>query len=401
MSISWKRMIRLFKAREKRGFLSILFTSIFASLIVGIIVFILTTGYVARNFNREAPDVVPGENISDMLPRPQLVEAETDDNPSTVVQVAKNVSPAVVGISVLKVENRALFDTDVSEKWGVGTGVIVSPNGYIVTNHHVAGGKSERIVVSLSDGRNVDGVTLWSEPVMDLAIVKINEDGLIAAAIGNSDNIQVGETAVAIGNPLGLQFQRSVTSGVISALNRTISIETERGANYMEDLIQTDASINPGNSGGPLLNSKGEIIGINTVKVASAEAIGFAVPINAVAPVIKSFIEKGEFNEPYIGVFAYDKETIPFLNNIKVDNGIYVASADKKGPAYKAGIREGCIIETVDGRLIDTMIQLRAFIYSKNPGDIITVKYLPEGENEFKTVQIKLAEKKGDRLLTR
>ena len=147
--------------------------------------------------------------------------------------------------------------------------VIVSGDGYILTNHHVAGGRNKKIIVSLSDGREVEGTTVWSESVLDLAIVKVNADRLTEVPLGNSDEITVGEPAIAIGNPLGLQFQRSVTSGVISALDRTIKIETDEGYNYMEDLIQTDASINPGNSGGPLLNQKGEVIGINTVKVAS------------------------------------------------------------------------------------------------------------------------------------
>ena len=169
----------------------------------------------------------------------------------------------------------------------------------------------------------------------------------------------------------------------------------------MEDLIQTDASINPGNSGGPLLNQKGEVIGINTVKVASAEGIGFAVPINVAVPVVKSFIEKGGFNEPYLGIFAYDKETIPYLDNIKVNNGIYVVNADKNGPAYKAGIKEGCVIEKVDGKIIDTMIQLRTYIYSKSPGDDRTITHLDRQKGKFIEAKVKLGTKPGDGLLTR
>jgi S1-C subfamily serine protease len=227
---------------------------------------------------------------------------------------------------------------------------------------------------------------------LDLAVVKIEAQGLTAIPLGDASQLKVGEPAIAIGNPLGLQFQRTVTSGIISALNRTIKIETEEDTNYMEDLIQTDASINPGNSGGPLLNSMGEVVGINTVKVESAEAIGFAVPINVAVPIINKFIGTGEFIEPYLGVFAYDKEVIPYLDGgIKLDNGIYIASVDEDGPAYKNGIRVGCIMTQIDGKEISTMMDLRSFIYSKNPGDVINITHISEGKTE--TVQVKLAAK--------
>ena len=148
----------------------------------------------------------------------------------------------------------------------------------------MAGGKSKRIIVSLADGRNVDGVTLWSDPVLDIAVVKINLDGLTALPLGDSSKLNVGEPAIAIGNPLGLQFQRTVTSGIISALNRTIQIETEDGINYMEDLIQTDASINPGNSGGALVNLEGKLVGVPTLKMSGVgiEGLGFAIDISTV-----------------------------------------------------------------------------------------------------------------------
>ncbi len=342
----------------------------------------------------------PAQGRND-IPLPQQIAQETEGKPVPVATaVAKAASPAVVGISVLRVERDSFFDSNAAEKWGVGSGVIVSPDGYIITNHHVAGGKNKRIVVSLSDGRNVDGVTKWSDPVLDLAIVKIDLTDLPTVPLGNSDLLEVGETAIAIGNPLGLQFQRSVTQGIISALNRTIKIDTEEGSNYMEDLIQTDASINPGNSGGPLLNSRGEVIGINTVKVTGAEAIGFAIPVNIVVPIVERFVKEGEFKEPYMGIFAYDKEVIPYIDgNLKIENGIYVVNVDEKGPAYKSGIRLGCIITHVDRIPVNTMMQLRTYIYTKKPGDTIEITHLSEGKPEV--VQITLAEKNRDGLVTR
>jgi len=397
-------MVYLFeKEYRSTSLFKIVITSLITSLVVGACIFAAVASYMSRygpQGQSQSP-VNEGSFPEFSGPLPQQISAEVISNISYVTQVAQSASPGVVGISVLRLDGNALFDTDAAEKWGVGTGVIVSEKGYILTNHHVAGGESRRMIVTLSDGSNVDGVCLWSDPVLDLAIVKIEKEGLTPIPIGNSDNLKVGEPAIAIGNPLGLQFQRTVTSGVISALNRTISIETEEGQNFMEDLIQTDASINPGNSGGPLLNARGEVIGINTVKVESAEAIGFAIPINVAVPIIKRFVEEGEFREPYIGIFAYDKETIPYLNNIHVDNGIYVVHVDKNGPAYKAGIREGCIIDMVDGRKIDTMIQLRTYIYSKKPGDTIVVTHLNRDTNKFEDVTVKLAEKTTDGTITR
>jgi S1-C subfamily serine protease len=264
----------------------------------------------------------------------------------------------------------------------------------------VAGGKNKRIIVSLSDGRNVDGVTVWSEPVLDLAVIKVNLKNLPTIPLGDSNTLQVGEPAIAIGNPLGLQFQRSVTSGIISALNRTIKIDTDEGSNYMEDLIQTDASINPGNSGGPLINSKGQVIGINTIKVTSAEGMGFAIPINVVVPIINQYASKGDFTETYFGVFAYDKEVAPYLDgNTNIDKGIYVANIDNSGPASRSGIKVGSIIKKVDGHDINTMMDLRCYIYSKKPGDTINVTYSTNGKTA--TTPIRLIAKERDGLLTR
>lgn len=337
---------------------------------------------------------------SSPIPGGIATDIANKDTVSVTENVARTATPGVVGISVLKVDGSAIFDRNAAEKWGIGSGVIVSSDGYILTNNHVAGGKNKRIVVSLSDGRNVDGKTLWANQVMDLAIVKISMTGLPTIVLGDAKKLQVGEPAIAIGNPLGLQFQRTVTSGIISALNRTIKIDTEQGTNYMEDLIQTDASINPGNSGGPLLNSSGEVVGINTIKVSSAEAMGFAIPINVAIPVINRFIESGSFTEAYMGVFAYDREIITHLNNgIKLDKGIYISNVDELGPAFKSGIKVGCIITQVDGIDINTMMDLRTIIYSKEPGDTIWVTHISKGKVE--NVIIELAKKTKDGLITR
>lgn len=385
----------------KKGFTKTLVTVMITAVATGVLIFALAANYISRT------DVNQKAQGNSNLPQPQQLAVQSTVPPATsgnttgsATQVVKSAMPGVVGISVLRMDSKSIFDRKAAEKWGVGSGAILSPKGYIVTNNHVAGGKSKRIIVSLADGRNVDGVTVWSDPVLDLAVVKIDASGLASIPTGDASSLQVGEPAIAIGNPLGLQFQRTVTSGIISALNRTITIDTDTGTNYMEDLIQTDASINPGNSGGPLLNSRGEVVGINTVKVTTAEGMGFAIPINVAVPIVNQLVSGGEFIEPYLGVFAYDREVIPYINqNIKLDSGVYVTNVDQLGPAYKGGIKVGCVITQVDGKKIDTMIQLRTYIYSKKVGDTIQVTCLRDGKTEVLPVTLTAKEKDG--LITR
>lgn len=178
------------------------------------------------------------------------------------------------------------------------------------------------------------------------------------------------------GNPIGFEFRRTVTSGIISAKNRTIKIEETDKSSYMTDLIQTDATINPGNSGGPLIYPNGEVVGINTVKISSAEGIGFAVPINIVKPIIESFKSTGDFEETSIGIYAYDKEVIPYLNgsNMNFDKGIYVAQITPNGPADNTELRERDIITSIDNIPLNTMNDLRQYIYNKKPNDEVILK---------------------------
>lgn len=175
----------------------------------------------------------------------------------------------------------------------------------------------------------------------------------------------------------GFEFRRTVTSGIISAKNRTIKIEEENKSSYMTDLIQTDATINPGNSGGPLIYPNGEVLGINTVKISSAEGIGFAVPMNIIKPIIESFKSTGGFEEATIGIYAYDKEVIPYLNNssnVNFEKGIYVAQITKNGPADSTELKEGDIITNIDNIALNTMNDLRQYIYTKKPNDEVTLR---------------------------
>ena len=195
------------------------------------------------------------------------------------------------------------------------------------------------------------------------------------------------------GNPIGYEFRRTVTSGIISAKSRTIKIEEEEES-YMTDLIQTDATINPGNSGGPLITPEGEVIRINTINISSAEGIGFAIPINLVKPVIESFVANGSFEEASLGILAIDKEVIPYLDksfNINIDNGIYVVEIEKNSPASNSELKEKDIIESIDGKELKTMNDLKTYIYTKKPDDTVTLK-IKRGKIS-KEITVKLGKK--------
>lgn len=296
------------------------------------------------------------------------VRVETDNNKVAI----KDATKGVVGISKIKdIGDSALISSKI-EELGLGSGILISSNGYIVTNWHVAGNKYSVCYVTAEDGKTYKGSTVWADTDLDVAIVKIEANGLRYLNLGDSNSIELGERVYAIGNPVGIEFQRTVTSGIISGLNRTIKIEEENKLSYMEGLIQTDASINHGNSGGPLVNEYGEVIGINTIKIADVEGIGFSIPINIIKPVIESFINTGKFEEAYLGIFAYDKEAVPYLKSgIEFENGIYVVQIMQDGPAAKSDIKIGDIIKSIDGNNINKMSELRNYIYQKEPGSII------------------------------
>jgi serine protease Do len=238
----------------------------------------------------------------------------------------------------------------------------------------------------LFDGREIKGKLIWSNEGLDLAILKITGDNLTVAPLGDSKMLTVGDTAIAIGNPLGLTFQRTVTSGIISAINRTIG---EVGGIFMEDLLQTDASINPGNSGGPLININGEVIGINTVKVTSAEGMGFAIPINIVKPILKSIEEKGSFVTPVIGIQGIDKQMAGYIPGIKVQNGIYVYQVVNGSSADLQGIKKGDIILSVNGTSVNTMVEFRSNLYSIGVGNLVKLN-IKGSDGKERNVNIKL-----------
>lgn len=303
----------------------------------------------------------------------QTVENATQES-QTVADMLEQVSQSVVGISRIKTHSNSIFSSNGSiNELGLGTGIIVSNNGYILSNCHVTGEKSSTCYVTLENGYTYEGSVVWCDTDLDLSITKIDATNLTYATIGDSSRLKSGESVYAIGNPIGYEFRRTITSGIISATNRTIRIEENNSVSYMTDLIQTDASINPGNSGGPLINPAGEVVGVNTVKITTAEGIGFAVPINVVKPVVEKFVTENKFNEAYLGVYAYDKDVIPYVSSSNFTSGIYVVHINENSPAVFSGIQTGDIITSIDGKSINNMIELREYIYTKSPGESVSI----------------------------
>lgn len=314
---------------------------------------------------------LPQNNVGDTTTQlgQQLVINPSDDI-TVATAVAKKTMPAVVGISTISME-RDLFGVARPAE-GVGSGFVVNPNGYIVTNAHVVGVDPQELTVYFMDGKELEAEILWQDQTLDMAVIKVEATNLPYVELGDSDQIQVGEVAIAIGNPLGLRYERTVTQGIISGLNRSIRV-SER--DIMEDLIQTDAAINPGNSGGPLINNEGLIIGINTAK-ASAEGLGFAIPINIAKPIVSKLINDGKFEATYMGIGLLDREIAGYLQtDIDIKKGIYITSVIEGYAAAKAGLKPEDLITHVDGIEVNTMIKFKSILYSKNPGEKVTVRY--------------------------
>ena len=301
---------------------------------------------------------------------------ETD---SPVVAIAAKVSPSVVGIKVTY--SYEIFRGFSTETEGEGSGIIYSEDGYIVTNYHVIeeaiDDEKAKVEVALAGSEEwIEAKIIGHDEITDLAVIKIDKKGLQAADFGTSTNLKVGDIAVAIGNPLGSEFAGTVTSGVISALNRSVTTD---GRTYK--LIQTDAAINTGNSGGALANSKGEVIGINTVKIVATgvEGIGFAIPSDEALPIIKELIENKKISRPNIGIAGINvTEQIAKAYNMTV--GIYVSEVLEGGPAEKAGFKQGDIIIKAEGKEIKTMEELNAIKYKYKIGDTFKVTVLRDSK---------------------
>lgn len=359
--------------KNKKNKASKVVISLFVLILVGLIGYNLYIMYqnieLSNDSNYQAKRTTLSTDDS------QTVETVIQ-NSKTVADMLETVTESVVGISKLTNTGGSILNNVSSEELGLGTGMMVSDNGYILSNSHVTGEKYSTCYVTINEN-TYKGTVVWSDSNLDLSIIKVQINNVSYVEFGDSGNLRVGEQVYAIGNPIGYEFRRTVTSGIISALNRTIKVDDTDNTSYISDLIQTDATINPGNSGGPLINSKGEVIGINTVKITSAEGIGFAIPINVVKPVVESFKQKGSFEEPTLGIYAYDGDVAEYLNlKNKINKGVYVSQIIANGPASNSDLQEGDLITSIDGKNLNTINDLREYIYGKVPGDVVKLNII-------------------------
>lgn len=355
--------------QNKKSILTVLASVICASIISSVI----TLSIVGDKPENKSQVVSVGNQTYNVT---ELTNAELEKKKLTVNEIAKHAGPSIVGIScTTKVQS--YFGTQQSTS--SGSGIIFTESGHIVTNNHVIDGASS-IKVKLNTGNEYEATLIGGDEKTDIAVIKItpNEE-LHAAQIGDSESVEVGDLAVAIGNPLASELFGTVTAGVISGVNRTMVV----GQREMT-LIQTDAAISPGNSGGALINHYGEVIGINSVKLvdSAAEGLGFAIPMNEALPIIKDLTEFGYVKgRPMLGITVREiTADLAYYNNLLVDHGLYVMSVADNSGAYKAGLTRADIIIKFDGKDVNTSSELNSIRDKHKAGDTVTVTIIRQGK---------------------
>ncbi|KEO84970.1 S1C family serine protease [Tumebacillus flagellatus] len=318
-----------------------------------------------------------------------------------ITEAVNKVKPAIVGVSNMQKQKDFFGRTKTNEdEVGTGSGVLFDAKGYIITNNHVVDGADD-VQVSLPDGKKIQAKVLGTDFYTDLAVLKVDPNDvkdITPAKLGNSDSLTIGEPAIAIGNPLGAKFAQTVTVGVISALNRELPVTDEQSGQevYSMNVIQTDAAINPGNSGGALVNINGEVVGINSAKIATSgvEGIGFSIPITEAEPIVQQLIDKGKIDRPVMGITPVNLSDLSARQkpaDVSVDTGVVIY--DISDYAKKAGLAVGDVITKIDDTQVDDQIALRKALYKKQPGDKITVEFY-RGKDK-KTITMTLG-KQGD-----
>lgn len=387
---------------------SLLFKTLIIGLVAGFV-----GAYLFLSYGQSLLRVSEGDNKDNVVTILQddqnKVIRVTEE--SLTIDIAEEVSDAVVSINIRKDISRrssSLFDEfffftppednqDVEpdiQIVGGGSGFIISPDGYILTNKHVIDDKEATFSVVLSDGRELDAEIIGEDLFLDIAVLKIEASDLPVIRLGNSDDLRIGQTVVAIGNALA-EFSNTVTKGVVSGIGRSIVASGSGSSERLDNVIQTDAAINPGNSGGPLLNLAGEVVGVNTAVSIAGQSIGFAIPINDVKVIIDGVIAEGEIIRPYLGVrYVILTEDIIEDNDLNTSHGaLIVGSTDdpailEDSPASKAGLQENDVILTVDGVEVNQETTLAEIISSKSPGQVVNLTILRDGQERDITVTL-------------
>ena len=380
--------------RQRRGgtFVPVLAAALLSAVLAsgGTILALQGTGAL----DRDAAPAATGQPVG------QPVDQRTVqiDEQSAITRAAETVSPAVVQITAAGAATDNPFAVP---ETGVGSGIVYDSRGWILTNRHVVC-DAEELTVALNDGREFTGRIYGIDTLTDLAIVKIDAEDLSVAPVGSSTGLKPGQLAVAIGSPLGV-FTNSVTSGVVSALGREIQVQSDAcggtaGARSLRTHIQTDAAINPGNSGGALVDSTGQVIGVNTAVAGDAQGIGFAIPIDIARPIMQQAVDGRELQRPYLGVFYQDVTVqVAAEEDLPVDHGAWLDRADDGpavadgGPADEAGLQDGDIITAINGQTIDTEHPLDLVLTEHEPGDTVTLTVVRDGEEL--TLELTLGER--------
>ncbi|MGE6612134.1 S1C family serine protease [Peribacillus sp. NPDC076916] len=387
--------------KRKKGHMGYFLAGL-GGVIIGALLILLGSGQLNNDDNE-----ITTEKSTENGPAEQSQQNLTLDVTSAVTNAVDKASDAVVGITNIQETNfwsQGSNAGDNSAEAGTGSGVVYKKDGgkaYIVTNNHVIEGANE-LEVTLSDGTKLPAELQGSDPWTDLAVIVVNGDKIkTIAEFGKSSKLKPGEPVIAIGNPLGLQFSGSITQGIISGLERTIEVDINEDGqvDWNAEVIQTDAAINPGNSGGALVNMSGQVIGINSMKIAenAVEGIGLSIPIDSVIPIINDIEEFGEVKRAFLGVNLASVEEISQYHQQntlklprKVTSGVAITGVQSNSPASKAGLKEFDVVVGMDNEKIHDVVELRKYLYNeKKIGDKVKIIYYRDGKKE--TTEVKLS----------
>lgn len=357
--------------------------SSFAKMMLAIVLTsVLSSGGTAWYFTSKSKN----NSLNSANSGTNAISINSTDSVNVEKAVAKKSMPSVVGITTVGVSEDMFLRQ--SEVKGLGSGVIVSKDGYIITNNHVVDPtKTKQATVLLNDGSKHTAEVLWSDKSLDLAVIKIDANGLNLQPVelGDSSAVSIGDKAIAIGSPLGINLQSTLTSGYISGKDRVITLSD---GSTMEGLFQTDAAINPGNSGGALLNDKGQLIGINTAKAGNSDGIGFSIPINTAKPILEQIIKTGKFESVLLGIRGINVSKYNVLSETKlgVDEGVYIHEVASDSPAEQSGLKKGDVITKVGDYKVNSNSSLKTALLNYKLGDKANIEIIRDG----KTMQVEV-----------